>query len=70
MPIWYSSPAMKLQDWMKEKGVRRSEAAEAVEVSVHTLGRYITGQRRPRRNVLERIKRLTGGSVTADDFYS
>lgn len=59
---------MKLDAWMQSTGRRREDVAEELRVSVVSVGRYITGERIPRPEIIVRIKIMTGNAVTADDF--
>ena len=59
---------MKLGEYLKQVGTTRDAFAEAIGVDVVSLGRYITGARRPAWGVLRKIRDQTGGRVSADDF--
>lgn len=59
---------MKLAAFLAERGMSRADFATAVGVSHVAITRYIAGQRMPRMEHLCRIREVTGGAVTADDF--
>jgi len=60
---------MKLREYLDEAGKPRASFAASVGVTVQALHRYLTDQRIPRRSVMSRIERESGGKVTAADFY-
>jgi hypothetical protein len=59
---------MKLHDWLKS--VDKSRGCFAAEIGVEevTVGRYITGVRRPRWDILAKIMKVTDGKVGPEDF--
>lgn len=59
---------MKLSDYLRHHQIPRSAFAEKIGVDVASVGRYVTGERRPTWPVLRLIKTVTDGQVTADDF--
>jgi len=59
---------MTLSDYLAQSGLSQAEFARAIETSQPTVSRYITGLRMPRRDHLRRIREVTGGAVTANDF--
>lgn len=59
---------MKLTDYLTRVDMSRDQFAAAIGVDVVTVGRYITGARRPSWDVLKRIREVTSAQVTADDF--
>ncbi len=62
--------AMDLKTHLTNTGTPATTFAEGVGVSVAALHRYISGQRIPRRDIMERITRLTGGAVQPNDFFN
>jgi transcriptional regulator with XRE-family HTH domain len=58
---------MRLTDYLSTSGVSDADFAEAIRVSRQAVHRYKHG-RRPKWSVLDRIREVTGGAVTADDF--
>ncbi len=61
-------PPMTLNDWMRHNDKSREEVAETLGVSVVSVGRYLTGERSPRDEIIIKIKSMTQNLVTADDF--
>lgn len=59
---------MKLSEFLSDNGMSRADFAAAVGVSHVAITRYLAGKRIPRPEHIRRIKELTGGAVTADDF--
>lgn len=57
-----------LSAYLEQNGVSIKAFAAAIEVAPMTVYRYVRGKNRPEWDVLERIKRVTGGQVTADSF--
>jgi len=46
----------------------RDDVAAILNVSVVSVGRYLTGDRLPKPKIVRKIKAMTGDQVTADDF--
>ena len=61
---------MKLNEYMREHSLSARNLAAELGVSVTALNRYRNGQRIPERSVMKKIMDLTGGSVTANSFYT
>ena len=59
---------MKLADFLSNADIKATAFAERIGVTRQTLWRYISGERRPEWDVLERIQRETEGQVTPNDF--
>lgn len=60
---------MKLADYLFNSGLAPSDVqGELGIMSRSTMYRYLTGERRPRREMMQRIQDLTNGKVTAADF--
>jgi len=59
---------MQLKEYRLSKKLSSKEFAERLGVDNSTLFRYETGARFPSREVLVRIKEVTKGKVTANDF--
>jgi transcriptional regulator with XRE-family HTH domain len=60
--------AMQLAAYLTQADIKPSAFAERIGVTRQTLWRYMSGERRPEWDVLERIKRETEGHVTPNDF--
>lgn len=59
---------MKLLDWRKAQNITQTEAAEKIGVTPVSFGRY-EGGRVPEPQTLQKIIEVTGGAVTANDFF-
>lgn len=60
---------MTLAEWIEREGVQRSVVAEALGVSPSYVTNLCSGQPNwPGRELMVRIRDLTKGAVTADDF--
>ena len=59
-----------LPDWLRTNDVTNTEFAERLGVSCGTVGRYCSGQRYPDPGTLLKIRKETGGEVTADDMLT
>ena len=60
--------AMKLADYIKEAGLTDEAFGRLVGVSQPTVSRLKRDLSWPTRETIERIRDVTGGKVTADDF--
>jgi len=60
---------MKLKTYLDENKLTVEAFAASVRCAPQTLYRYISGERRPRADVLSAIRDATGGKVTANDFF-
>jgi glutamine synthetase len=61
---------MNLRSYLDEHDVSISHFSGQIEVSVAAMHRYLTGERIPRPEVLERISLVTNGAVKPNDFYA
>tara|TARA_R110000868_G_scaffold936_4_gene7152 strand:- start:1551 stop:1784 length:234 start_codon:yes stop_codon:yes gene_type:complete len=59
---------MKLGTYLTRMDKTRAQFAAEIGVDLVTVGRYVTGARRPRWEIMARIAEATKGQVTADDF--
>jgi predicted transcriptional regulator len=59
---------MTLADYLAMKKISQAEFAQSIGVSQVAVSRYASGQRMPRRNWLLKIRDVTGGLVTGNDF--
>ncbi len=59
---------MKLHDYLKDCGISDAEFGSLVEASEDAVRKWKYGQRMPRPQVLARIREVTNGAVTANDF--
>lgn len=53
---------------MRRNGKSREDIAEALNVSLVSVCRYLSGARTPKDEVMVKIKTMTRNQVTADDF--
>ena len=69
---WVNSPTgkyiMKLREWMDKTDIDVFEAARAFGVSIYAVKKWLTGERIPRDAMKARIKRVTKGQITGDDW--
>jgi transcriptional regulator with XRE-family HTH domain len=59
---------MKLAEYLAANKISQAEFAQKVGVSQVAISRYADGQRMPRRKWLVKIRQMTGGLVTSEDF--
>ena len=60
---------MKLSEWLEHTGTDPADFASRINTTPMSVSRYLSGKRIPDRAIMPRIKTVTGGAVTADDFY-
>jgi|TARA_Y100000034_G_C6795381_1_gene356440 hypothetical protein len=65
---------MKLEEWRKTKGIRYSELAKLLELTIKNpiakLRGYCVGTNIPReKEMMQKIFKLTKRKVSANDFY-
>ena len=65
---------MKLEEWRKTKGIRYSELAKLLELTIKNpiakLRGYCVGTNIPReKEMMQKIFKLTERKVSANDFY-
>jgi transcriptional regulator with XRE-family HTH domain len=60
---------MQLRQYLTKRNIPIPAFAERIGVSTQAVHRYLTGERMPRRDVMERIKVETGGAVQPNDFF-
>lgn len=59
---------MKLRDWMDKTDIDIFEAARAFGVTTHAIRKWLSGERRPWPATQAKIKRITKGAITGDDW--
>ena len=59
---------MQIDEWRKARGWTYSDLGRALSVSPQAARRWCLGERIPRPVELRKIRELTAGQVTADDF--
>lgn len=60
---------MKLDYFLKKSKITQAELAEALGVSIASAYRYTHCERVPRKDIMQKLVKFTGGQVTANDFY-
>jgi predicted transcriptional regulator len=60
---------MKLADYLQHHSIHPADFAKSIGVSRETVRRYMVGDRRPELEKLHKIAEVTGGEVTANDFF-
>ncbi|WOF74166.1 helix-turn-helix transcriptional regulator [Parvibaculaceae bacterium PLY_AMNH_Bact1] len=60
---------MKLKSYLEENKIDHAEFADAVGSSVSGVRKWLSGERVPRRDAMNKIIATTGGAVTAADFF-
>lgn len=59
---------MKLHDYLSQRKIAETEFAALVGASVHAVRKWRYLDRIPRKKALAKIRAVTGGKVTANDF--
>lgn len=59
---------MRLAAYLEKKGISRAEFAEMVDVSAGLVTQWCDGTVWPKRDNAIRIRHVTGGAVTPNDF--
>lgn len=60
---------MNIQTYMDEKKLGDGDMAELLSVNKTTVWRVRTGDTAPSPDLLRKIFEITGGQVTANDFF-
>jgi hypothetical protein len=60
---------MKLLDFLNKRQVSYREFAAQVDSTAEAVRLWVTGQRIPKREFMDKIKAVTKGKVTPNDFY-
>tara|TARA_R110000751_G_scaffold56451_4_gene120416 strand:- start:1699 stop:1881 length:183 start_codon:yes stop_codon:yes gene_type:complete len=60
---------MQLRDWLASKRMKPDEFAKAAGASKGAVLKWMYGERFPRRSQLDKIREVTKGKVTANDFF-
>jgi transcriptional regulator with XRE-family HTH domain len=61
---------MQLRDHLSAEKVSIPDFARAIGVSVQTVHRYLSGERIPRPEIMQKIKAATDGKVQPNDFFA
>lgn len=59
---------MRLSDWMSMNGVNDDQLAEKVGVDRATISRIRRGKHKPSWPLLLKLREITAGAVSAEDF--
>lgn len=68
MPIWHLK-GMKLSQYLSENNLSTTEFAEQVGCDRSAVVKIKNGNRRPRKDLAERIFKATNGAVTPLDYF-
>jgi len=60
---------MKLAKYLTDHDLSHKDFADMIGVTSEAVRLYATGQRRPRQNIIEKIREHTDGKVMAGDFF-
>jgi transcriptional regulator with XRE-family HTH domain len=61
---------MDLRRYLDANDISVAEFAGILDVTVQAVHRYINGERIPKREVMDRIIRITAGRVQPNDFFT
>lgn len=59
---------MRLREWMDKTDIDLYETARAFNISIYAVRKYLRGERTPRPAIQAKIKKITKGAVTGDDW--
>jgi transcriptional regulator with XRE-family HTH domain len=59
----------RLKKWLKENNITGAQFAEKLGVAQSAVSMWLTGERFPSRENIQKIVELTGGEVQPNDFY-
>lgn len=59
---------MNLREWMDTRDIDIFEAARAFDCSIYAVKKWLNGDRTPRPAMQSKIKKVTKGQVTGDDW--
>ncbi|EHM01203.1 DNA-binding helix-turn-helix protein [Acetobacteraceae bacterium AT-5844] len=60
---------MTLREWMAREGLSNQDMGQRLGRAANSVSRWRNGTRLPRPSDLVAIARVTGGEVTANDFF-
>ena len=58
-----------LDKWIIDNSYTRQIFAKKINISTATLSRYLSGDRIPKQKIMEKIFKITNGSISPDNFY-
>lgn len=62
--------AMQLRQYLDANKITIPDFAERIGVSVQSVHRYVGNERKPRPEIMEKIRSVTEGHVQPNDFYA
>ena len=65
----YEAPEHPLRKWRKSKGLTLEQCATRVGTSRHVWSDWERWRRRPNQKFMPKVREVTGGAVSADDFF-
>lgn len=60
---------MKLETYLSSKSLTRTEFAELIGTTQASVSRYVTGERRPSIEMIDKIDKATKGKVKMRDWF-
>jgi hypothetical protein len=67
--VFQGDHLMKLREWMDRECISLAEMGVRIQRTAEAVRRYAAGERIPDRDTMPKIVRVTGGEVTANDFF-
>lgn len=68
MPNWYVG-GMKLETYLKTKPMTHTEFASLIGTTQVSVSRYVSGERRPSIEMIDKIEKATKGKVKMRDWF-
>jgi len=60
---------MHLKDYLSDQNMTQAEFAELLGVTHQAVNQWLRGRRFPRRELVVKIEKITGGNVKPSDWY-
>lgn len=61
--------SMTLEDYLDDQDMTQREFAELLGVTHQAVNQWLRGRRFPRRELIVKIEKITGGKVKPSDWY-
>lgn len=61
---------MQLRDYLQLEGETARQFSKRIGVTIHAIRKWVRGERVPRPRTMVKIRKLTKGAVTPDDWMS
>ena len=61
---------MLLKEWLDKKGLTQDQFAVQCGFSKGAVAKWVSGERFPRLEAMQKIEKITDGSVTVQDFFN